>query len=143
MSIDPDAKGVAKNLGVDIRSYAIIYEAINEIKLALEGLLEPDIVESALGYADVRAQFKIPKLGIIAGCFITKGKVVRNSLLRVKRDDETLHEGKLTSLKRFKDDAKEVLEGFECGIGVEGFNDFNEGDIIEGYELQEVKRVLS
>ena len=143
VSIDADAKGVAKNLGVDIRSYTIIYEAINEIKLALEGLLEPDIVESALGFAEVRAQFKIPKLGVIAGCFITKGKVVRNSLLRVRRDDETLHEGKLTSLKRFKDDAKEVLEGFECGIGVDGFYDFIEGDIIEVYELQEVKRVLS
>ena len=111
--------------------------------MALEGLLEPDVVEEALGYAEVREQFKIPKLGIIAGCYITKGKVVRNAMLRVRRDDEIIHEGKLTSLKRFKDDAKEVLENYECGIGVAGFFDFNENDIIEVYEIKEVKRTLS
>ena len=139
----PEAKTLSKSIGVDIRNYSIIYEAIQEVKLALEGLLEPEEVEKALGFADVREKFKIPKIGIIAGCNIKEGKVVRNALLRVKRDGEVLHEGKLTSLKRFKDDAAEVLEGFECGIGVDGFNDFNEGDVIEVYEIKEVKRSLA
>ncbi len=139
----PEAKMLSKSIGVDIRNYSIIYEAIQEVKLALEGLLEPEEIESALGYADVREQFKIPKIGIIAGCYIKEGKVVRNAKLRVNRDGEVIHEGKLTSLKRFKDDATEVLEGFECGIGVEGFNEFKNGDIIEVYEIKEVKRSLA
>ena len=109
----------------------------------MEGLLEPEEIEKALGYAEVRQQFKIPKLGVIAGCYITKGKVVRNAMLRVRRNDEIIHEGKLTSLKRFKDDAAEVLENYECGIGVDGFNDFIEQDIIEVYEVKELKRTLS
>ncbi len=138
-----EAKMRAKTLGVDIRQYSVIYEAINEVKLALEGLLEPDQVEEALGFAEVRNMFKIPKLGVIAGCSVKKGKVIRNALLRVKRNDETLHEGKLTSLKRFKDDANEVLEGFECGIGVQGFYEFELGDIIEVYEIKEIKRSLA
>ena len=138
-----EAKARAKALGVDIRQYSIIYEAINEVKLALEGLLEPEEVEEALGYAEVRDMFKIPKLGLIAGCSIQKGKVIRNALLRVKRGDEILHEGKLTSLKRFKDDVNEVLEGFECGIGVHGFTTFEAGDIIEVYEVKEIKRSLA
>ena len=139
----PEAKAMAKSIGVDIRNYSIIYEAIQEVKLALEGLLEPEEVEKALGYADVREKFKIPKLGIIAGCYIKEGRVVRNALLRVKRDGETLHTGKLTSLKRFKDDVADVTEGYECGIGVDGFKDFNEGDVIEVYEIKEVKRSLA
>jgi translation initiation factor IF-2 len=138
-----EAKSRAKTLGVDIRQYSIIYEAISEVKLALEGLLEPEEIEEALGYAEVRDLFKIPKLGLIAGCSIQKGKVIRNALLRVKRGDETLHEGKLTSLKRFKDDVNEVLEGFECGIGVHGFTAFESGDIIEVYEIKEIKRSLA
>ena len=143
VSSSPEANTLSKSIGVDIRTYTIIYEAIQEVKMALEGLLEPEEVEEALGYAEVRQQFKIPKLGIIAGCYITKGKVVRNAMLRVRRDDEIIHEGKLTSLKRFKDDATEVLENYECGIGVAGFIDFNENDIIEVYEIKEVKRTLS
>jgi len=139
----PEAKIIAKSIGVDIRNYSIIYEAIQEVKLALEGLLEPEEVEKALGYADVREKFKIPKLGIIAGCYIKEGRVVRNALLRVMRDGDTLHTGKLTSLKRFKDDVVDVTEGYECGIGVDGFKDFNEGDVIEVYEIKEVKRSLA
>ena len=138
-----EAKSRAKALGVDIRQYSIIYEAINDVKLALEGLLEPEEIEEALGYAEVRDLFKVPKLGLIAGCSIQKGKVIRNALLRVKRGDETLHEGKLTSLKRFKDDVNEVLEGFECGIGVHGFTTFEAGDVIEVYEVKEIKRSLA
>ena len=139
----PEAKTMAKSIGVEIRNYSIIYEAIQEVKLALEGLLEPEEVEKALGYADVRDKFKIPKLGIIAGCYIKEGRVVRNALLRVKRDGEILHTGKLTSLKRFKEDVADVTEGYECGIGVDGFKDFHEGDIIEVYEIKEVKRSLA
>jgi translation initiation factor IF-2 len=139
----PEAKTMAKSIGVEIRNYSIIYEAIQEVKLALEGLLEPEEVEKALGYADVRDKFKIPKLGVIAGCYIKEGRVVRNALLRVKRDGEVLHTGKLTSLKRFKEDVADVTEGYECGIGVEGFKDFNEGDIIEVYEIKEIKRSLA
>jgi len=139
----PEAKTMAKSIGVDIRNYSIIYEAIQEVKLALEGLLEPEEVEKALGYADVREKFKIPKLGVIAGCYIKEGRVIRNALLRVKRNGEVLHTGKLTSLKRFKEDVADVTEGYECGIGVEGFKDFNEGDVLEVYEIKEIKRSLA
>ena len=138
----PEAKLKAKELEIDIRHYSIIYEAIEEVRLALEGLLEPEKVEEVTGYASVLQQFKIPKLGIIAGASVKSGKVVRNAMLRVKRDDELLHEGVLTSLKRFKDDVNEVKEGYECGIGVKGFTDFHEGDVIEVYEIKEIKRTL-
>jgi len=138
----PEAKLKARELEIDVRHYSIIYEAIEEVKLALEGLLEPEKVEEVTGYASVLQQFKIPKLGIIAGASVKSGKVVRNAMLRVKRDDELLHEGVLTSLKRFKDDVNEVKEGYECGIGVKGFTDFHEGDVIEVYEIKEIKRTL-
>ena len=142
VKVSPEAKLKARELEVDIRNYSIIYEAIEEVKLALEGLLEPEKIEEVTGIAHVLQQFKIPKLGIIAGSSVKSGKVVRNSMLRVKRDDELIHEGVLTSLKRFKDDVNEVKEGFECGIGVKGFTDFYEGDIIEVYEIKEIKRTL-
>tara|TARA_Y100001970_G_scaffold235390_1_gene294374 strand:- start:242 stop:658 length:417 start_codon:yes stop_codon:yes gene_type:complete len=137
------ARKLARELGVQIKHYSIIYEAIEEIKLALEGLLAPEIVENSVGTAEVRDMFKIPKIGMIAGCFIEKGKVIRNSKLRLLRENEIIYEGKLTSLKRFKDDATEVLEGYECGIGIDNFTDFKVKDIIEVYELKEVKRKLS
>ena len=143
VKVSPEAKLKARELDVDIRNYSIIYEAIEEVKLALEGLLEPEKVEEVTGIAHVLQQFKIPKLGVIAGSSVKSGKVVRNSMLRVKREDELIHEGVLTSLKRFKDDVNEVKEGFECGIGVQGFTDFIEGDIIEVYEIKEIKRTLS
>ena len=142
VKVSPEAKLKARELEVDIRNYSIIYEAIEEVKLALEGLLEPEKVEEVTGIAQVLQQFKIPKLGIIAGSSVKSGKVIRNSMLRVKREDEQIHEGVLTSLKRFKDDVNEVKEGFECGIGVQGFTDFIEGDIIEVYEIKEIKRTL-
>ena len=137
------ARKLARELGVQIKHYSIIYEAIEEIKLALEGLLAPDIVEKSIGSAEVRDMFKIPKIGMIAGCFVEKGKVIRNSKLRLLRDNEIVYEGKLTSLKRFKDDATEVSEGYECGIGIDNFTKFELKDIIEVYELKEVKRKLS
>ena len=142
IKVSPDAKIKAKDLEVDIRNYSIIYEAIEEVRLGLEGMLEPEKIEEVTGYASVLQQFKVPKLGIVAGSSVKSGKVVRNAMLRVKRDDELLHEGILTSLKRFKDDVNEVKEGFECGIGVQGFTDFEEGDIIEVYEIKEIKRTL-
>ena len=138
-----ESKNASKRLGVEIRSYTIIYEVIKEVKLAMEGLLSPDLVEKPLGIAEVREQFKIPKIGIIAGCYIKEGKVIRNALLRVKRKNDILHEGKLTTLKRFKDDVSEVGEGFECGISVSGFSEYEEGDTIEVYEIKEVKRSLA
>ncbi len=132
-----------KTEGVEIRNYDIIYDAVNEVKLALEGLLEPEKVETPLGIAEVRATFRVPKLGVIAGCYLKEGKAVREAYLRVTRDGELLHEGDVTSLRRFKDDVKEVQEGYECGIGVKGFTDFQEGDLLEIYEVKEVKRTLA
>ena len=136
------ARKLSRELGVDIKHYSIIYEAIEEIRLALEGLLKPDIIEESVGTAEVRDLFKIPKIGMIAGCHINKGKVIRNSKLRLLREGEIIYEGHLTSLKRFKDDANEVLEGFECGIGIDNFKEFEIGDKIEVYENKEVKRKL-
>ena len=132
-----------KTEGVEIRNYDVIYDAVDEIKLALEGLLEPEKVETPLGVAEVRATFRVPKLGIIAGCYMKEGKAVREAYLRVTRNGELIHEGDVTSLRRFKDDVKEVQEGFECGIGVQGFTDFQEGDLLEIYEVKEVKRTLA
>ena len=142
INISANAKIKSKELGVDIRNYSIIYKAIEEVELALEGLLEPEKIENIIGSAEVLQKFKIPKMGIIAGSSVKSGKVIRKSKLRVKRNNEMIHEGVLTSLKRFKDDANEVKEGFECGIGVDGFTDFEEGDIIEVYEIEEKKRKL-
>jgi translation initiation factor IF-2 len=136
-------KELARNESVEIRPYEVIYDAVNEVKLALEGLLEPEKVESALGVAEVRETFKVPSLGVIAGCFIKEGQAVRNAYLRVIRNEELLHEGELTSLRRFKDDVKDVQTGFECGIGVDGFTAFEPGDLIEIYEVKEVKRTLA
>ena len=112
------------------------------MKLALEGLLEPDIVEASIGKATVRESFKIPQIGIISGSYVEEGKVIRDSLLRVVREGEVIYEGKLTSLKRFKEDVTEVKIGYECGIGVSGFSDFLPNDVIEVYETKEVKRKL-
>ena len=142
VSASNEAKTLSNEYKVEIRSYSIIYEAVNDIKLALEGMLEPDTIEEALGIAEVRDTFKVPKIGVIAGCMIKEGKVIRNSLLRLVRDGEVIHEGKVTSLKRFKDDVNEVLEGFECGIGIEGVKEYQNEDLIKVYELKEEKRKL-
>ena len=131
-----------KQNGIDIRNYSVIYDAVNDVKLALEGLLRPDKIEEALGVAEVRNVFKIGRKDVIAGSYVKNGKAIRNALLRIERDEEIIHEGKLTSLKRFKDDVNEVNTGFECGIAVEGFDKFIEGDLIKFYEIVEVKRTL-
>lgn len=142
VQVSSNAKLQAQQAGVDIRTYNVIYQAVDELKLALEGLLEPDKIETMLGQALVQEQFKIPKIGFIAGSKVTEGLIIRNGKARVIRDDEVIAEGLINSLKRFKDDAKEVKEGLECGIGVDGIKKFLPGDIIQVYEIREVKRKL-
>ena len=130
----------AKTQGVEIRLYTVIYKAIEEIEAALNGMLEPEYEEVVTGQALVRDVFKISKIGTIAGCYVTDGNIERNSLVRILRDGVVVYEGKMASLKRFKDDAKEVRQGFECGISIENFNDIKEGDIIEASVEKEVER---
>ncbi len=135
---DANASSVIDREGVDVRLYSIIYEAIDDVKKALEGLLEPTITEKVIGRAEVRSLFQISRLGTIAGCHVLDGKMSRSSIgARVIRDDIVIYESKLSSLKRFKEDAKEVLSGFECGIMIENFNDLKTGDIIENYIKEE------
>ena len=142
VQVGSNAKLQANQSGVDIRTYNVIYNVVDELKLAMEGLLEPDKVETILGKAIVQQQFKIPKIGFIAGCKVDDGLIVRNAKSRLIRDQEIIGEGPITSLKRFKDDAREVKEGLECGIGIEGIKKYQDGDIIEVYEVREVKRKL-
>ena len=142
VQVSSNARLQAKQAGVDIRTYNVIYNAVEELTLALEGMLEPDQVESSLGRAEVLTQFKIPKIGFIAGCKVIEGLIIRNGKARIIRDGEMIAEGFINSLKRHKDDAREVKDGLECGIGVDGIKKFEEGDIIEVYEIREVKRKL-
>ena len=138
-----NAKLLAKQTGVEVRIYNVIYKVVEEIKLALEGLLEPDKVEEIVGRATVLEQFKIPQIGFIAGSQVTEGIIKRNGLARRIRDDEVISEGhQLASLKRFKDDVKEVKEGMECGISLEDVKKYKKDDVIEIYEIKEVKRKL-
>ncbi|MFA6654131.1 MAG: translation initiation factor IF-2, partial [Candidatus Delongbacteria bacterium] len=136
------AKELAGQKKVEIRIYSIIYDLFEDIRNALEGMLKPLITEELLGSAEVRAVFKVPKSGTIAGCYVQSGKVIRNAMLKLIRDGIEIYQGKLTSLKRIKDDAKEVSSGFECGIGIENFNDIKENDIIEVFEYKETQRKL-
>jgi len=136
------ARKISEKEQVDIRSYSIIYDAINDLKDAMEGLLSPDMQEEIIGSAEVRDIFKISKLGTIAGCMVTDGKITRNSGVRVIREDNVIFDGKLSSLKRFKDDAKEVAKGYDCGLQIIDFNDVLVGDLIESYEEIAVKKKL-
>lgn len=140
---DAKANALIDKEGVDVRLYNVIYEAIDDVKKALEGLLEPTITEKVLGHAEVRELFHVSRFGTIAGCYVTDGKISRASEgVRVVRDNVVIYESKLSSLKRFKEDAKEVLTGFECGIMVENFNDLKTGDVIENYIMEEVATKL-
>ncbi|QGG48221.1 translation initiation factor IF-2 [Heliorestis convoluta] len=139
---DTNTRKAAEAQQVDIRLYRVIYDAIEDVKAAMSGLLEPEQREVVLGRAEVRATFKVPKAGTIAGCYVLEGKIARNAEVRLIRDGIVIHEGKLDSLKRFKDDAKEVNEGYECGVGIEKFNDLRENDIIEAFIFEEVKRKI-
>lgn len=136
----PAARKLAETEQIDIRTYSIIYDAINEVKAAIEGMLAPEYEEKIVCNVEVRQVFRISKVGTIAGCMVLDGKITRNTKVRVIRDGIVIHTGELGSLKRFKDDVKEVNAGYECGLNIEGFNDIEEGDIIEGYENVEVKR---
>lgn len=138
-----NARKLAEAEQIDIRLYSIIYNAINEIKSAMEGMLAPEFEEKIVCNIEIRETFKIPKVGTIAGCMVLEGKVTRNTKVRVVRDGIVLHSGELASLKRFKDDVKEVLTGYECGLNLASFNDIQIGDIIEGYEQVAVKRTLA
>ncbi len=137
---DKQALDSAEKQKVDIRTYRVIYDCIEEITAAMKGMLAPTFKESLLGHAEVRQAIRVPSVGIIAGCYITDGKVTRNCQMRILRDSVLLCEDKLASLRRFKDDVKEVNEGYECGVGIEHFNDIREGDILEFFEMVEVER---
>lgn len=140
---DANARNAAEREGVDVRTYRVIYEAVEEVRHALEGLLKPEERETVLGEAEVLELFKVSRVGTIAGCRVTSGIIQRDSRARVVRDGVSVYTGEFASLKRFKDDAKEVREGLECGIAVENFNDIKVGDRIESYRLEEVKRTLA
>ncbi|HEX9006300.1 MAG TPA: translation initiation factor IF-2, partial [Bacteroidota bacterium] len=138
-----NARRLAEKEKVDIRTYNIIYDAIDDIHAALEGLLAPEKKEEVVGTAEVRAVFKVPKVGNIAGCYVQEGKIVRNNRIRLVRDGIEVHDGTIASLKRVKDDVREVESGFECGIGIDNYNDVKVGDVIESYRIVESKRKLA
>jgi len=127
---------------VDVRYYNIIYEAVDEIKAALGGMLAPEKKESAIGLVEIREVYRISKVGAVAGCYVQDGVIKRNSKIRVLRGDVIIHTGELDSLKRFKDDVKEVKSNFECGLSLKNYNDIEVGDLLEVYEVVEVARTL-
>jgi translation initiation factor IF-2 len=137
------AQRLAEQEGVDIRTYRVIYEAIADIKAALEGLLAPETKEVVTGHAEIRAVFRSSALGNIAGCYVQDGEVTRDSLVRIIRDDVIVHDGKIDSLRREKDDVRAVQNGYECGIKIDRFDDIKEGDVIEAYKQEEVAPTLS
>jgi len=143
-NVRPDARvtEVAEQEGVEIKLYDIIYNVISDVRAAMEGLLEPEYKEVVQGRAEVRELFKVPKIGTVAGCHVTDGRISRSSNLKLLRDGIVVFDGKILSLKRFKDDAREVLAGFECGIGIDGFNDIHLGDFIETYTKEKIEKKL-
>ncbi len=142
VKVDAQTQKVAEANHVEVRTYNVIYELTKEVRAAMSGLLEPTIEEEKLGEAEVRATFRIPSVGVIAGCMVISGKVVRNEPVRVRRNGEIIHEGKLDTLKHLKDEAREMAQGFECGIQSNGFQDYQEGDIIECYTLKKIARAV-
>lgn len=137
----PQAKQLAEQEKVDVRLYRVIYDVIDEMEKAMKGMLDPEYQEKVIGTVEVRQIFKVSKVGTIAGSYVREGKITRDSLVRLIRDGVVIHEGKINALKRFKDDVREVPQGYECGITIENFNDIKEGDIIEAYVMEEVKVV--
>ncbi|MGI6204760.1 MAG: translation initiation factor IF-2 [Anaerovoracaceae bacterium] len=133
-------KAAADREHVQIKTYTVIYNIIDDVENAIKGMLDPEFEEVVLGECEIRDTFKVPDVGVVGGAYVTNGKIVRNASVRLVRDGIVIHEGKISSLKRYKDDAKEVVQGYECGIGIENYNDIKEGDIIECYEMQEVER---
>jgi len=139
---DGGARKLADSLEVDVRYYSIIYEAVDEVKAALSGMLSPEKRENILGLVEIREIFKASKIGTIAGCYVLEGLIRKNSKIRLLRDSVVIYDGELDSLKRFKDDIKEVKSNFECGLSIKNFNDMQAGDQIEVYEIVEVARKL-
>ena len=139
MCVQTQVLNVAEAENVDMRLHRVIYNVIEEIESAMKGLLDPEFEEQVIGQAEVRQTFKVSKVGTI-GSYVTEGKITRNAGVRIIRDGIVLFEGELDTLKRFKDDAKEVAQGYECGITIEKFNDIKEGDIIEAFEMVEIER---
>ena len=134
---------LAKEKGVEIKCYRIIYELVDDVKKAMSGLLAPDVIEKENGKAEVRETFSVPKIGTIGGSIVLEGKINRNDMVRLVREGRVVYEGKISSLRRFKDDAKEVASGFECGIGIENYSDLKVGDLIEAFVKEEVARELA
>ncbi|WP_414040177.1 translation initiation factor IF-2 [Acidithiobacillus sp. M4-SHS-6] len=139
---EAQARRLIESTGVDVRYHSVIYDAVDEVKAAMSGMLAPEIREKIIGHAEVREIFRVPKVGTIAGCMVIDGVVRRNAKVRVLRQDVVVHSGEMDSLRRFKDDVKEVREGFECGIGLRNYNDLKTGDVIEAYETTEVARTI-
>ena len=139
---DGGARKLADSLEVDVRYYSIIYEAVDEVKAALSGMLSPEKRENTLGLVEIREIFKASKIGTIAGCYVLEGLIRKNAKIRLLRDSVVIYDGELDSLKRFKDDIKEVKSNFECGLSIKNFNDMQPGDQIEVYEIVEVARKL-
>ena len=139
---DTNARLLAEREDVDVHTYDVIYEAVEQVRSALEGMLAPERRENVAGTAEVRAIFKVTKVGTIAGCYVTNGVITRSDKVHLIRDGVLVYDGLISSLKRFKDDAREVREGFECGIGIENYNDLKVGDVIEAYSVEEVARTL-
>ena len=137
---EPLARDMADKEEVEIKQYSVIYHAIEDVEAAMKGMLDPEFEEKVIGNAEIRQTFKVSNVGTIAGCYVTNGKVSRNAGIRIIRDNVVIHDGKLISLKRFKDDVKEVATGYECGIQIENFNDIQEGDILEVYVMEEIKK---
>ena len=140
MRPDVNAKRAADAEEVDVRLHRIIYKVIEEIEAAMKGMLDPEFQEKIIGQAEIRQTFKVSKIGTIAGSYVTDGKITRDSGIRLIRDGVVIFEGEIDALKRFKDDAKEVAQGYECGITIKNFNDVKEGDVIEAYVMEEIER---
>ena len=138
----PQARAMAKRAGIDIRYYSVIYNVIDDVKALLSGLLPPEVRETTLGAAEVRQLFSITKVGKVAGCYVNQGSVRRGARVRLLRDNVVVHEGNLKTLKRFKEDVRDVKEGYECGMAFENYHDLQVGDVIECYEIEEVARTL-
>jgi translation initiation factor IF-2 len=139
----PKARELAEREVVDIRLYTIIYDLIADVRAALEGLLEPEVMERIMGRAEVRETFNIPRVGVIAGCYVTEGTLTRNTECRLLRDNVVVYQGRIASLRRFKEDVHEVSSGYECGIGLERFSDIKRGDIIEPFVREKVTKKLA
>ena len=141
-NVRPDRGAIesAERQSVDIRTYRVIYDCIEEITAAMQGMLAPEFVEKLMGHAEVRQTIRVPNVGVIAGSYVQDGSITRACSIRVVRDGIVIYEDKISSLRRFKDDVKEVATGYECGIGLDKFNDLKEGDVLEAFIMEEVAR---